>query len=163
MRWVESVIVVDDLVEDRPDSGRRPRFEQLRVRLELAAHPGQLAGGPVADRDHVGARDEQHDLAELHLLLLVVVARGAQDDEVGLVVVLELRPLMGAVGVLERQLMEPEALSDVLELLDRRLVHSEPDEVPVADDALLGHVERQLALVLANPVALMRAVDYHAG
>ena len=70
---------------------------------------------------------------------------------------------MGAVGVLERQLMEPEALSDVLELLDRRLVHSEPDEVPVADDALLGHVERQLALVLAYPVAVMRAVDDHAG
>ena len=77
MRWVESVllaedlgldlgdvvvdpvddrlVVVDDLVEDRPDGRRRARLEQLRMRLELLAHAGQLAGGPVADGDHVGA------------------------------------------------------------------------------------------------------------
>ena len=136
MRWVESercgedlgldlgdvvvdpvdhrLVVVDDLVDDRPHGRRRARLEQLRVRLEPLAHAGELARGAVAHGDHVRRRDEQHDLAELDLLLVVVVARGAQDDEVGVVVVLELRPLVGAVGVLERELVQVEALADVV-------------------------------------------------
>ena len=157
MRWVESArsakisvstsvmslsipsttgcVVVDDLVDDRPDRGRGPGLEQLGMGLEVLADPRELARGAVAHRDHVGARDEEHDLAELDLLLGVVVAGGAQDDEVGVVVVLELRPLVGAVGVLERELVQVEALADVAQLLHRRLEQAEPDEVAVADDA----------------------------
>ena len=155
------LVVVDDLVDDRPHGRRRARLEQFGMRLELLADAGELAGGAVAHGDHVLRRDEQHDLAELDLLLVVVVARRAQDDEVGVVVVLQLRPLVGVIGVLERELVQVEALADVGQLLLAGLEEADPDEVPVADDAVLRHVERQLALVLALAVAVMRAIDDH--
>ncbi len=69
---------------------------------------------------------------------------------------------MRPVGVLERELVQVEALADVAQLLDRRLEQPEPDEVAVADDAARGDVERELALVLADAVAIVRAIDDHA-
>ena len=61
-------VVVDDLVEDRPDDGAGAALEQLRVLLQPPAGRLQLAGGPVADRDHVGRPGEEVDLPELDLL-----------------------------------------------------------------------------------------------
>ncbi len=83
----------------------------------------------MANRDHVVGADEQMDLAELDLLLRVVVARGPEDDEKRIAVVLELWPLVGVLHVLERKLVQTERISDVLELLRARLLQPDPGEV----------------------------------
>lgn len=79
------------------------------------------------------------------------------------VVVLELGALMGALGVLDGQLVEAEALGDLTELLGAGLEEPQPDELAllVAADAARGDVERQLALVLALAVLVVGAVDDH--
>ncbi len=115
----------------------------------------------MADHDRVAGAEEDVDLAELDLLLGVVVARGPQDDEVGLVVVLELRALVGVARVLERQLVQAEDLPDALELLAGRLVQAEPDELVAALAERGGVLEVERALVLAGAVAVVSAVDDH--
>ena len=77
----DRLVVVDDLVEDRPDRRRGPLLEQVGAILEPLAGVAEVARRAVADGDHVAAREEEVDLAELDLLLGVVVARRAQDDE----------------------------------------------------------------------------------
>ena len=107
-------VVVDDLVEDRPDRRRGPELEQVGALLELAPRAAcSSLAGPVADGDHVAAgRANSVDLAELDLLALLVVARGPQDDEEVLVVVLDLRPLVGLVRVLDAPARAARKLAD---------------------------------------------------
>jgi len=53
-------------------------------------------------------------LAELDVLGGVVIARGAQDDQPHApVVVLDLRPHVKVLRVLDRQLMQPEGVTDL--------------------------------------------------
>ena len=104
------LVVVDDLVEDRPGRRSGPDVDEVGTPLEAQARLLEVAGAAVADRDHVAGAEEEVDLAEVDLLALVVVVRGLEDDEVGAVVVLELRPLMLEVGVLDRELVQAEGL-----------------------------------------------------
>ena len=97
----------------------------------------------------------------MDLLGLLVVAGGLQDDEEGAVVVLELRALVGALGVLDRELVQVEALGDLVQLLGGRLEEAEPDELAglIAADARRRRLERQLAFVLALAVLVVGAVE----
>ena len=184
MRWVESpcwrkmssstssrsfsspsttgCVVVDDLVEDRPDGRRGAHLEQVGVLLEALARGPQDARLAVAHGDHVAGADEEVDLAELDLLLVIVVARGPQDDEEAVaLVVLELGTLVADAGVLDRQLVEAESLRDPLELLLRGLVEPQPDELAAALAELRRLLGADRALVLAGAVAVVGAVDDH--
>jgi hypothetical protein len=109
--------------------------------------------------------EEDRHLAELHLLALVDVARGAQDDEVhlALVVLLDLRAQVEALGVLDGEVVQAEAVLHVGELLGRGLEQPEPDEAAVALADLRGALELHGSLVLPAPVAVVRAVDDHGG
>ena len=90
------------------------------------------------------------DLAELDLFLRVVIARGPQNDEKGIAVVLELRPLMRFPCILERQLVETERRAYVVQLLFTRLLQPDPGEAVVAAPAELRRlVDRDRALVLS--------------
>ena len=66
------------------------------------------------------------DLAELHLLDVVQVAGGAQDDEQGVAVALQLGPLVGDDGVLDGQLVEAELLGHGQQLGLGRPVEPDP-------------------------------------
>ena len=85
--------------------------------------------------------DEDRDLAELDLLALVDVARGAQDDERDVALVgLDLRPQVEALRVLDGEVVQPERVLHARQLLRRGLDHPEPDEprVVLADRRRLG-------------------------
>ena len=60
--------------------------------------------------------DEDVDLAELDLLGVVEIGRGAQHDEQRVAVALQLWPLVGNDRVLDRYLVEAELLGDRQEL-----------------------------------------------
>ena len=155
-------VVVDDLVDDRPQHRRRALLEQLRALLEPQPRAVQVAGHALAHGDDEPRPDEDRHLAELDLLALVDVARRAQHDERDpALVALDLRPQVEALRVLDRQLVQPELQLHALELLRRRLDHAEPDEAGVvaADRRRLRRLH--LPGVLAATVAVVRAVDDH--
>jgi len=158
----DRVVVVDHLVEDGPYDRGRAQLEQLGSLLQPLAGRAELACLAVAHRDHVVAGGEQVHLAEVDPLSLLVVARGLQDDEVGVLVVLQLRPLVGALRVLDRQLVQVEALRHLVKLLGAGLMQPQPDELArLAGDALRCVLQRQLSLVLALAVFVVGAVDDH--
>ena len=110
-------VVVDDLVEDRPEHRVGTGSQEILVLLEAQAGRVELAGHSLPHRDHEARAEEDGDLAELDLLALVDVVRGAQDDEPHVVVALELRSQMERLRVLHGELVEAEALANLLELL----------------------------------------------
>ena len=71
----------------------------------------QLAGISLADRDHELVADEHADLAELDVVGLVDVPRGADHNERdrSVVVLLDLRAQVQVLRVLDRQVVQPEA------------------------------------------------------
>ena len=122
----------------------------------------QVARDALADGDDEAGPDEDRDLAELDLLALVDVARGAQHDERDAALVgLDLRAQVEALRVLDGEVVQAERVLHARELLRRRLDHPEPHEprVVAADRRGLGRVH--LSLMLAAPVAVVRAVDDH--
>ena len=156
-------VVVDDLVEDRPQHRGRALLEQLRAGLQPQPRAVQVAGDALAHGDDEAGADEDRDLAELDLLALVDVARGAQHDERDAALVgLDLGPQVEALRVLDGELVQAEDVLHARELL-RRTARPCPSQTKpgssLADRRrLLG---RHLALVLAAPVAVVRAVDDH--
>jgi hypothetical protein len=154
-------VVVDDLVEDRPQHRVGACPQEILVLLEPKAGGVELACNSLAHRDHEPRSEEDADLAELDLLALVHVVRSSQDDEAHVVVALELRPQVEGLRVLDSELVEVEALLNLLELLGLRLEHPEPDE-PAARAAGGGLLERDGTGVLALPVQVVRAIDDHA-
>jgi hypothetical protein len=95
-------VVVDDLVEDGPYRGRGPEPQQIRPMFEPLPGRVQLAARTMPHGDHVARAREHVDLAEVDLLAVLVVVRGLQDQEHVLVVVLDLRALVGLRRVLDR-------------------------------------------------------------
>jgi len=67
-------------------------------------------------------------LAEVDVVLLDVHLSGPQHDEETMTIALQLRALMGQMGVLDRQVVERELLLDLPEELFIRLVQADPDE-----------------------------------
>ena len=121
-------VLVDDEVHQRIKHEARPLGEE-RGR-PLAARPQPLVGRQraVADRHQVVVPDEDVRLAELQLARRVALHR-TQHDEQRLLVLLELRPLMRAVRVLDREVMQPERPLHLLQQLLARLVEPEPHEL----------------------------------
>ncbi len=93
----------------------------------------------MAHRHDVARADEEVGLAELEIAVIegggVAGDRGvggelrrAQDDEQGVAVAFELRPLVGAMGVLDREVVKVEGRLHVVEQSFARFVESQPDE-----------------------------------
>jgi hypothetical protein len=156
------LVVVDDPVEDRVQHRPGPEAEQVGAALDLLADVAERAGRLVADRDHELGADEQHDLAELDGVGLADVAGRLEDHEQGVVVDLELGPLVGVDGVLDGELVEVELAPHRVELGLVGLVQPDPDEGVLGAAGLIRLVEGQLARP-ALAVLVDRAVDDHAG
>jgi hypothetical protein len=156
----DRLVVVDDPVEDRVEDGARPALEKLRAFLEAAAHLGKAARRPVPYRDDEGFAHEKEDLAEVDLLGVLLVPGGLEDDEERVVEHVELGTLVRLDGVLDGQLVEAELLPDRSELLLRRLVKADPDEVPRLARRFERVGDGQPAFA-PDPVLVNRAVDDH--
>jgi hypothetical protein len=81
--------------------------------------------------------EEQVQLAELDLLGRVLVPRRLEDDEQRAPVPLELRPLVGLDGVLDRELGQVEQLGELTQLLRLGPVQTQPDQ-PLLAQVQLG-------------------------
>ncbi len=155
-------VVVDDLVEDRPQRRRRALAQERRARLQAEPRPVQVARRALAHRDHEGRAEEDRDLAELDLLALRDVPRGPQDHEGdALVVLLDLRAQVEALRVLHRELVQPEDALQALELLGRRIDHAEPHEAGVAAADRGGVLGPHRPFLLPAPIVVVGAVDDH--
>ncbi len=122
-------VVIDDLVDDRPHGRGGTELEQVGALLEPRPGGLQLAARAPANGDNVAWAGEEADFAEVDYLLLLVVVGGLEDDEVGLVVILDLRALVLEASVLDRQLMEVEEAGELVELTGVGIVQPDPDEL----------------------------------
>ena len=125
-------VVVDDAVGDGVEDRARPDAEEVGVGLEVEPHVVQRAALAVADGDHEARAGEHHHLADLDRLGAVHVPRGLEHEEQRVAEHLELRPLVGVDGVLDRQRVQLEALAHRLDDLGARVVEADPDEAVVA-------------------------------
>ncbi len=103
----------------------------------------------MANRDEVSRTDEEVRFAEINSWPLAIQRRRAQDDEERVAVALELGPLMGAVGVFDREVVQAELLLDLPEQRFARLVEPDPEE-PVR---LLEDLADVLDLDVGDPPA----------
>jgi hypothetical protein len=120
--------------------------------LQPAADARERVWSPVPHGDDVGAAKEDHDLADLQL--------GAhferlQDQEEGIAIDVELRPLVGFECVLDREWVQVELACHSLELTRAGLVQCNPDELIRMLAGMVDHIFelRRLDLfALAVPV-----------
>ena len=153
----------------RPDPGWPTAPRCCPLRAAPAAAPAaavasaQLARHALPHGDHEGRREEDADLAELDLLGRVVVPGGAQDDQPHVtVVLLDLGPHVKALRVLDRQFVQPEGLTDLVQLLDPRLEQPEPHEsVLRAPGRRL--LQRDRPLLLPAAVLVVSTINDHRG
>src|SRR4051812_23463215 len=99
----------------------------------------------------------------MDLLLVLVVVRGLEYEEDILAVVLDLRPLVSLLRILDRELVQPEQILQLLQISRSGLVDAYPDELAGAGGAseLPGSLRGQRLLMLAHAVLVMGAVDDH--
>jgi hypothetical protein len=111
----------------------------------------------VPHGDDIAAADEDMGLTELHAALDAL--GGLQDDEQAFAVDLQLRPLMGAQGILDGELVQPEPLLHLLHQLRARLVQPDPYEAALAG---LDRVEMiDVEIGDAASVRIGGAADHH--
>ena len=111
-------VVVDDLVEDRPQHGACTQPQQVGPALQMQPGGVQVGHLALAHGDHEPRREEHGHLAECHLLALIVVLGRAHDREqdFGVLVELDLRPQMKRLRVLDREFVEPEMMLEIAQL-----------------------------------------------
>src|SRR5262249_44838962 len=103
--------------------------------------------GAVPDRDDVAGTDEDVGFTEADLALNAL--GGAQDYEERVAVLLELRPLMRGVRVLDGQVVEVELLLHLAQQLLVGLVDPDPDELTRELEDLADVLDVDLAEPLA--------------
>ncbi len=154
-------VAVADLVGDGVQHRGRAEGQTLGVRLQATAQFRQFGVLAVAHGQYEVRPGEDHDLAGLDDLtrlghrLVLDVLHGAQDEELGVVVDLELRPLVCVYRVFDDEFVEAERGADVGHLSVVGGVESDPYE------ALAGGPHPGETLGVAHPSRLPVAVDVH--
>src|SRR4030095_6509795 len=125
--------------------------------LAARAHLVVRQRATVPDRDDIVRPDEQMRLPVVDLAGRRIDVSGAQHEEDRVAVSLELRPLVGASGVLDREVVERELLLDLGEHLFVGLVEADPDEPTGLLEHLADVGDRDLAD--AQAVRVRHALD----
>ena len=82
----------------------------------------------MSHRNHVSWPDKDVRLPELEMMRLADQLRRAQHHEEAILILLELRPLVRAVGVLDGQVVEAKFFLNLAQQLLVRLVQANPDK-----------------------------------
>ena len=142
----------------------RPEAEQLRLRLQARAH---LAPGPGDSACRIGddeVRPDEHvHLAELDPLALVDVARRSEHDEQDVAVALQLGPLVGRDGVLDRERVQLELACDRRDLGVVGPVEADPGHAARARGAARRSRRATRGSARAAPVHVDGVVDHGHG
>ncbi len=152
-------VLIDDEVHDRveDESGTLP--QEMRRRFTTVTHLGVGERSTVSNRHDVARAEESVGLAEGHFAAPRQSLRGAQHHEQRIAVFLDLRPLVGAVSVLDGEVVEAELLLDLPQQILVRLVEADPDELALEAQDLADILEIDGAHALA--VGIRHAVDDH--
>ena len=124
-------VPVDDGVQDRVQHRLAALVEQVGLALQPAPHPRQVRRLAVPHGDREAGAEEQVQLPELHLLGRVEVPGSLEDDEQGVPVALELRPLVRGDRVLDRQFGQVEQLGELAQLAGLGPVEPHPRQALV--------------------------------
>ncbi len=102
-------------------------------------------------------------LPNVDLFRLLVVARGAQDDQPQVLVVnLDLGPLVGVQRVLHRQFMQPEEEAHLVHFRFPGLEQAKPHEAILVAPGR-RFLQRHRAVIAPEAVLVVGAVDDHLG
>ena len=156
----DRLVVVDDVVDDGVQDRSGSALQQFRSVFQARAHTAERGRRVVPYVQHGVWRHEDLDLTEVDLLDVVDVPRRLQHQEQCIVVLFELRSLMGVERIFDHEIMEIDVQPYLFELGLRRIQETSPAErVVAADGAPVGGVE---PAGFANPVDIEGAVDDHA-
>ena len=157
----DGAVALDHLVQDRPEHRVSAQCKQFGVLFEPRARAVQLTRDTLSNRNDETRSDEDADLAEIDLALVMVVAGGAQDDQLhpGFVF-FDLRAQVKALGVLDGKLVQTERFPDLVELLTAGLEHAQPYE-PALKTLHCSLIQRDRPVALTATVAIVSAVDNH--
>lgn len=106
-------VTVHHVIEDRVHHGDRTRSQIGRGLFEPVPDTAQIGYIGVTDRDHVVRPDEHVHFPVLDGLLVVEVAGRTQHDQVVVAVAVVLGTLPALHGVLHGQLMQPQAVGEL--------------------------------------------------
>ncbi len=121
-------VLVDHEVEQRIEDEAGTERQALRLRLAGAAQPDVRAQRAMAHGHHVARAGEDVGLAELELAVAAGELRRPERHEDRVAVALELGALVRPMGVLDRQVVQPEGRLHPRQQLLVRLVEADPDE-----------------------------------
>src|SRR6478735_3157854 len=157
----DGAVALDHLVQDCPEHRVGAKGEQFGVLSEPRARAVQLARDTLSNRNDETRSDEDADLAEIDLVLVMVVAGGAQDDQLhpGFVF-FDLRAQVKGLGILDGKLVQTERFPDFVELLTAGLEHTQPYE-PALKTLRCSLIQRDRPVALTATVAIVSAVDNH--
>jgi hypothetical protein len=126
-RFQDRGIVVDDEIEDGIEDVVLATRQRAGTALATLAHPGVGCRCAVAHRDEIAFADEQMGLAERDAALDQL--RRPRHDEQGIAILLDFRPLMGVIGVLDCEIMQAELSLYPGQQRQVRFVQPDPDNV----------------------------------
>ena len=120
-------VVVDDEVEDCVENVILAPGQRPRAAFASFAHRSVGRRGAVPDRHDISFADEQMRLAECDAVAIELCR--PRHDEQGVAILLDLRPLMGVVGVLDGEIVQLELLLHAVQHRDVRFMQSDPDHM----------------------------------
>ena len=136
-------------------------LQQLGLALAARAHGLKALRGVAADRQDVVRAREDVDLADAQAL--AVGLEQVQDDEQGIAVVLDLRPLVPVLRVLDRERVQSELRLHLLEHVPVALEQRDPDEAArhreIAVDLVRLDLPEPLAVLVGDAVDQHRRCD----
>lgn len=125
------------------------------------AYLGERRALPVPDRDDERIAYEEHQLVGGDRVALRLVHHRLDDHEEGVVVHLQLGPLVRAQRVLHGQRVQPELAADEVELLLRGLVQSDPEKSVPGGPCLVEGIGEVGGSVGTTPVPVDGTVHNH--
>src|SRR5258705_1607976 len=157
----DGAVALDHLVQDCPEHRVSAKCKQFGVLFEPRARAVQLTRDTLSNRYDETRSDEDADLAEIDLALVMVVAGGAQDDQLhpGFVF-FDLRAQVKGLGILDGKLVQTERFPDFVELVAAGLDHAQPYE-PALKTLRCSLIHRDRPVALTATVAIVSAVDNH--
>ena len=159
------LVRVDHAVTHAVEHGVRSVPQHFGVLFEVPPGYAELRALAMAHRDDVVVSDEDRDLTCLDRVVGVDVPDRLEHHEQGVAVPLELRPLVGDDGVLDRERVKSEHVRDLGHLVRAGLEQPDPDEVglpEVGPCVRAGDVEPVVLEGDASALVVEGAVNDHA-
>ena len=150
-------VAVHHRVHQRIQHVSRTVTQQLRFLFAALAHVDKPLLRPVSHRENVIAADKDAHFADVQFL--TAAFEHMQDDEKRLAVLVDFRPLMAVLRVLDGEVVQTEFLLHRFELPGNRIFNGHPNEAAGLVDEQVNLADRNIIQFFSVPVG--DAVDQH--